>query len=137
MIDGTAIIEDFLKASAGEAGTALVVAIGNRVSTPVAMAGFKNTQAALVFHVEPESIVASGGWVDSQAVIKCYGGSALFSAARTIYRLVVDRVHGAKGETVSSGRVQSAFALPTIIAGNDPDGYPMVLLRVAFGMTAT
>jgi hypothetical protein len=113
--------------------------VGNRIATPVTPHDFKNTEAALVMHVESEKRHPTARMVDAVVVIKCLGGTADYADARRVYLALRHRLHGATGEDASNGgRIVRAAEVTSYQGGPEPDtGYPTHVSKFRLLATAT
>lgn len=88
-------------------GTALNTLVGSRVHFGVAPAGFKNTQAALVFRTEEGSGGLFGSPVEEASfLIECWGGDAdasSWAGAAAVWEAVKAAWHDAGKVTVAEG----------------------------------
>ena len=107
MIDTSDVVKEWLVVE----GTGLHTRVGTHVATPVAPAGFNDTDmsaaAAIVFHPASEQVHPTAvDKNDNIYVFKCYGGSSKYSDARAVFRALVDRLHGVTGGETASGRIE-------------------------------
>ena len=105
LIDRTQIVYEFLTAS-----SALATEIGTQCYSPIAPSSWNASTKALVFHQDTSSSHITGATNSATFVFKAYGGSNTYTSARTLFRLLYDRLQMAS-ETVASGSIISARLL--------------------------
>ena len=127
MKDTSKIVYEWLAAS----GTGLYTLCGTRVYTPMLPPAFHNTQAGIVYSVDSEFTHPTAEVHSLICTFKCYGGSASFTTARSVYFALHDRLHGAAGAT-TTGAIMMAFQLSAQALPPDPDeGWPAHMARFA------
>lgn len=100
MIDRTAIVAEALMTA-----STLYTEVGDRVWSPIAPAkGFDGTQSAIVFHQSDASAHPTGATNSATFEFKCYGDNNTYTKARTVFRLLYDRLQQLT-ETMSSGSI--------------------------------
>ncbi len=105
LIDRTQIVYEFLTAS-----SPLATEIGTNLWSPIAHRSWDGGTKAIVFHQDVSDSHITGAVNTAQFVFKCYGGSDTWTSARTLFRLLYDRLQMAS-ETVTSGTIISARLL--------------------------
>lgn len=125
-VDDIAVVVAHLSAS----GTSLYTLCGTRVYYGRLPSNYENTQPALL-------ITRRGGIpnpyipvVQTDLIIKCYGGASSFAQAEQVYRALRDRLHGNENvnETTASGAIVTAEETGMGQPITDPDtGWPHVL----------
>lgn len=127
MTDTAQVLQEYLLASGN---TLLTYLGGNYVSTPVAKKGWSNTHRQIIFHPETETTHITRADNATTFVFKCYGGTALFSDARAVYRQLVDYLHNARGQAVASGRIKLARLVTAFQGPPEPDtGWPVMVAK--------
>jgi len=115
MIDRTDIMYEFLTAS-----SPLATEIGSNVWSPIAKKRWDGTQKAIVFHQDTSDSHITGATNSATFVFKCYGGDNTYKSARTIFRLLYDRLQMAS-DTVASGTIISAQLLSDFVLPPEPE----------------
>jgi len=112
--------------------SALVTALGGDYVTANRLpAGYDNTHAAILLQQETGGAHVSGSEVSDVVICTCYGGSALDSDARAIFRALYDRCLLPAME----GEIKTVFYLNDLALPNDPDtGWPSHIGRFAVYM---
>ena len=137
MIDVPDVIREFLinpgtdpamSAKIAAAAAALYALVGTRIWHAQLPAGFKNTETALVLN-----IAGGAGSHPTAAVhyvalnVRCYGGASTYSAARTVYRRLHDRLHKATVQPAGASEIITSIETNSGQQISDPDeGWPMV-----------
>lgn len=120
MNDPIQILYEFLTTP----GTTIYGLVEDRVWSPVAPQGFRNTEAAVIYHPDSEVPEAPGNVIANSIVFKCYGGNSTFRSSRTVAEALYDVLHGARAQT-ATGAIMLARCRNMYQGGNDPDtGWP-------------
>ena len=115
MIDRTDIMYEFLTAS-----SPLTTEVGSNVWSPIAKKRWDGSQKAIVFHQDTSDSHITGATNSATFVFKCYGGDNTYKSARTIFRLLYDRLQMAS-DTVASGTIISAQLLSDFVLPPEPE----------------
>lgn len=91
VIDPITKVGEFLRAQ----GTPLYQLCGLRVWSPVAQAGYKGEQPAVVFHSTNDDLHETKATEFTHFIFKCYGGTGKYEDARKVCIALTNRVHGA------------------------------------------
>lgn len=102
VIDRTQIIYEALTVA-----SPLFTAVGNRVWSPVAHPSMDGNSPVIVFHQASGASHGSGATNTGTFDFKCYGGDSTYASARTLFRLLYDRLYTG-GITVAGGGIISA-----------------------------
>ena len=105
MIDRTQIVYEALT----ESGP-LSNQVEQRVWSPVAHPSMDGNSPAIVYHQSSGASHGSGATNSATFEFKCYGGDSTYQSARTIFRLLYDRLYRG-GITVPGGSIISATLL--------------------------
>jgi hypothetical protein len=125
-VDDIAVVVAHLSA----AGSALYTLCGTRVYYGRLPSGYENTQPALLITRrggQPDSYI---GTVETDLIVKCFGGSSSFAQAEQVYRALRDRLHGNSNtnQSTASGTVVTARETGMGQPITDPEtGWPYVL----------
>lgn len=111
MIDRTQIVYEALTGA-----STLQAQISTRAFSPVAPDSWDGSQKAVIFHQDSSSSHITGSTNTASFVFKCYGGDNTYSSARTIFRLLYDRLQMARLDLASgviiSARLETDTQLP-------------------------
>lgn len=123
--DDIRIVGDFLRQS----GSSLYTLCGARIYQDRLPVSFQNTQPAVIFQRRSGSRDMYLGTVDPDMQFKCYGGTSSFADAQTVYRALVDKLHAAGNETISTiGGLVVAMETQLGQSITDPEtGWPYIL----------
>ena len=103
---------------------------GNYTSTPVAPAGWKNTQVCIVYHEETGSSHITDAKREANVLFKCYGGSASYKAANAVRQNLYGYLHNARGVQTASGKIVLAEEIMRFQGPPEPDtGWPVAIAK--------
>jgi hypothetical protein len=134
VIDKLEIVRQFLLVS----GTPLLTALGgNYVAVNRVPAAFQNTHPAIILIQETGGGHVTGADFTDTIICRCYGGSALDSDARAIFRALYDRLLLPGQTAVTAGKLKQAFYLDDNPGPDDPDeGWPNHIGRFRVALEA-
>jgi len=114
--DSAQIIWEFLTATS----TGLYTLVGKNVVRPLAPAGYDNTYALVVFHIQGEVPSGQTDVTRVDVVFKCYGGAATNTSATTVYRALANRWHSAQNTEMTTGKILQAHITTAWQRGPEP-----------------
>lgn len=129
MIDTVAKIYDYLTAADSYGFSA---AVSTRVTSPVLPADYASAAAAVTFQIVRERTHESGAQHYVQANFKCYGVGPTPTAARTVYRLLHDKLHSQVSSANKIVRASQVTAAQTLTDPGSEVPYVAVTYALIF-----